>query len=95
MLAYAIPSLALAANPGSGAQRQRHCEAEARNAYKRRTTEVEMALIAGSLNDVEVSRARDGLTERLRLDQEDCARNAILRSSRPRLAKVQRASRKY
>jgi hypothetical protein len=93
LLVAAYPALAQAAAPKPKVSPavQRRCEAEARRAYKLRTTEVEMALIAGSLDELEVSRAREGLSRRLRMDEEECNRDVFIRSQRPRLARTSRS----
>jgi len=50
------------------------CEAKAQAVFQKKAVEMEMALIAGSLNDLEHSSAREGLQDSLRQASAKCAK---------------------
>ena len=83
VLGVLAPGVALASKGALSSLAQEACEAKARATFKKRAVEMEMALIAGSLNELELSSKRESLQVSLRRESASCAShgNTASRSS--------------
>ncbi len=75
-LGFACPVLALASLPS-----REDCEAQARVAYKKKVVEIEMSLITGDLNEIELGDAREAVHDHWQRDRNGCVKLAASRGN--------------
>lgn len=70
-----LPGLVMAAK-AKATRGFKACQVQAIQNYQKRAVEIEMAAIAGDLNEVEAGRKRENLQSKLRQKNDSCARLA-------------------
>ncbi len=64
-----LPRIALSAEP---------CESKVSAALQKKSVDIEMAVIAGELSDLEVASKKEGLQKQVKLEKEHCRRLAAI-----------------